>query len=297
VFPLLVEALNGRRLSVGTPYFERMTLPIGLTLLFLMAIAPVLPWRKASGETLRTRLLWPAWAGTGAVALSVAIGARGFAPLLAFGLGGFAAGAASRQILLATRRQGWRGFVGRTNGGMIVHLGVVMIAVAFAASSSYSTQREVRLAPGESARIAGHTITYLGTTDTVDRASFKKKARLRVDGGQIYEPAIQRFRNASQQVGTPSVKSTITEDVYMAVLALPRSPGGKIQLRLLVEPLVIWLWIGGAVIVFGSLLAAFPGRRRNPIEPVSAPVSGGREGPTLPPPEPDRDLEPEPAGV
>src|SRR3954453_22089485 len=75
VFPLLIEAINGRRLSVGTPYFERMTMPIGLTLLFLMAIAPVLPWRKASSETLRTRLLWPAWAGTAAVVLSVVAGA------------------------------------------------------------------------------------------------------------------------------------------------------------------------------------------------------------------------------
>jgi len=297
VFPLLIEAINGRRLSVGGPYFERMTLPIGLTLLFLMAIAPVLPWRKASAETLRTRLLWPAWIGTGAVMLSVVLGARGLAPLMAFGLGGFAAGAALRQIVLATRRQGWRGFVGRTNGGMIVHLGVVMIAIAFAASSSYSTQREARLGPGETAHIAGHSITYLGIQDSSGKASFKKKARLRVDGGQVYEPAIQRFPNATQQVGTPSVKSTLTEDVYLAVLELPRTPGGKIQLRLLVEPLVIWLWVGGSVIVFGSLLAAFPGRRRDPVEPVSAPVSEGRPGPAEPPSEPAPVLEPEPAGV
>jgi cytochrome c-type biogenesis protein CcmF len=172
---------------------------------------------------------------------------------------------------------------------------VVMIAVAFAASSSYSTQREVRLAPGDTAHIAGHRITYLGTQDSVEKASFKKKARLRIDGGQIYAPAIQRFPNATQQVGTPSVKSTLTEDIYLAVLELPRTPGGTIQLRLLVEPLVIWLWIGGGVIVFGSLLAAFPGRRRNPIEAVSAPVAGGR--PAAGPPPPEREPEPEPAGV
>ena len=54
VFPLLVEALNGDRISVGEPYFDRMTMPIGLALLFLMAVAPVLPWRKATGELLRT---------------------------------------------------------------------------------------------------------------------------------------------------------------------------------------------------------------------------------------------------
>ncbi|OWY61654.1 cytochrome C biogenesis protein CcmF, partial [cyanobacterium TDX16] len=123
VFPLIVEALNGERISVGTPYFNRMTTPIGLALLFLMAIAPALPWRKASAELLRDRLFWPAWAGVGTLVVAVALGATGLVPILTFGLAGFAGGAALRQIVLATRRQGWRGFVGRANGGMVVHLG------------------------------------------------------------------------------------------------------------------------------------------------------------------------------
>src|SRR4051812_6443131 len=90
VFPLLVEAVDGHRVSVGVPYFNRMTMPIGLALLFLMAVAPALPWRKASGELLRKRLQWPAWIGTFVVVLCVVLGVRGWAPLLAFGLGGFA---------------------------------------------------------------------------------------------------------------------------------------------------------------------------------------------------------------
>src|SRR5690606_18432729 len=109
VFPLIVEALQDRQIKVGAPYFERLTIPFGLTLLFLMAVAPVLPWRKASGELLRDRLFWPAWAGAAALVLAVALGSTGLAPLLAFGLGGFAGGAALRQLALATRRQGWRG--------------------------------------------------------------------------------------------------------------------------------------------------------------------------------------------
>src|SRR4030095_16970747 len=103
VFPLIVEAVNGDQLSVGAPYFERMTMPIGITLLFLMAVAPVLPWRKASRELLAQRLFWPAWVGTAAVVVAVLLGAHGLAPLLAFGLGGFAAGAALRQVVLASR--------------------------------------------------------------------------------------------------------------------------------------------------------------------------------------------------
>ena len=129
VFPLIVEALQDRRISVGPPFFQSMVVPIGLALLTLMAIAPVLPWRKASGELLRHRLYWPAWCGTGAIVVALLLGASGVKPLVAFGLGGFAAGSALRQLVLATRRQGLRGLLGRANGGMIVHLGVIMIAV------------------------------------------------------------------------------------------------------------------------------------------------------------------------
>ncbi|MEZ5272563.1 MAG: hypothetical protein R2694_09685 [Ilumatobacteraceae bacterium] len=84
-----------------------MGTPIGLVLLFLMAIAPVLPWRKAGTERLRERLFWLMWCGVGALAFAVLVGATGFAPLLAF-TGRPAGGAAVRQLYLATCRQGYR---------------------------------------------------------------------------------------------------------------------------------------------------------------------------------------------
>ncbi len=269
VFPLLVEAVNDDRISVGTPYFNRMTMPLGMVLLFLMAVAPVLPWRKASGELLRTRLQWPAWAGTGAVVVAVVSGARGLAPLAAFGLGAFAAAAALRQVVLAgraSRRRGGSalaGVVGRANGGMIVHVGVVLVAVAFAAASSYVASDEVRLAPGESATLAGHTVTYLGMNEP-NRTSQKTvfSARVRIDGGQVYEPALNQFPNATQTIGTPSVRTGLTEDVYLTLVAGPEQPGDPAVIGVIVQPLVAWLWIGGAVMALGTILAAWPGERR-----------------------------------
>ena len=280
VFPLIVEALRGDQLSVGSPYFERMTIPIGLTLLFLMAVAPVLPWRKASGELLAQRLLWPAWAGTAAVVVAVAVGARGLAPLLAFGLGGFAAGAAVRQIVLATRRQGWRGFVGRTNGGMVVHLGVVLIAVGMAASGSYDVERELTMQVGDTATVAGHELEYLGPRTVEEPNKVSVRARVAVDG-QVYEPAVNRFTGRQMSVGTPSVKTGLLEDVYLTLQQVPAEDEGRTAaIRVIVQPMVTWLWIGGVVMVVGTLLALFPGRRRNPIDPVSAPVPTGEERPT-----------------
>jgi cytochrome c-type biogenesis protein CcmF len=278
VFPLLVEAFNSDRISVGVPYFNRMTTPIGLTLLFLMAVAPVLPWRKASGELLRHRLLWPAWAGAAGIVAGVLAGARGIAPLLAFGLGGFAAGSAVRQLVLAGRRQGWRGFVGRANGGMIVHLGVIMIAVAVAASGSYVRQAEFTLSPGDTATFAGHELTYVELTVEERPEKTVTAAQILVDGTGPWAPAVNQFSFGEQTIGTPSVRTTLTHDVALTLLGLPDAETDAVTIRVTIQPLVVWLWIGGGVMAVGTLLAVFPGRRRNPIDPVSAPVGGRRRG-------------------
>ena len=285
IFPLIIEALNNDRISVGTPYFNRMTIPLSLTLLFLMAVAPVLPWRKASGELLRHRLIWPAWIGAASMVLGVLLGARGVAPVVAFGLGGFAAGSAGRQIVLATRRQGWRGFIGRANGGMIVHIGVVIIAEAVAASGSFVRQAEFTLAPGESAVFAGHTLTYEGQQVKQEDAKIVNQALIRIDGTGPWGPSLNQFVNGSQTIGTPSVRSTFRDDVALSLIKVPEGDNNTITVRVTIQPLVIWLWIGGAVMALGTLLAVFPGRRRNPIDPVSAPLPGSRSGSS--PPDPD----------
>jgi cytochrome c-type biogenesis protein CcmF len=272
IFPLLVEALNGDQLSVGAPYFNRMTAPIGFTLLFLMAVAPALPCRKAATETLHHRLIWPAWAGTLTVVACVVSGLRGLGPLLAFGLAAFAGAAAMRQLALSVRashRAGqplWRALMGRSNGGMVVHLGVVLVAVGFAASSSYGHRAQFRLAPGESATLAGHSVTYLGTTTTEQASKTTTSARVRVDGGKVYAPALHQFQFGSQAIGSPSVRTGPLSDVYLT-LVVPPDGNGVAVIGVNIQPLVAWLWAGGTVMGFGTFLAAWPGRRRRPSSP------------------------------
>jgi cytochrome c-type biogenesis protein CcmF len=286
IFPLLAEALNGRRVSVGVPYFNRMSGPIGLMLLFLMAIAPALPWRKASTETLSQRLLWPAWFGAGVVVVCVVTGVRGLVPLVAFGLGAYAAGAAVRQVVLATRRNGWRGFVGRTNGGMIVHLGVVLIAVGLAASGSFAEQTEARLAPGDSRRVHGHDITFDSFSESdADPTRLIRSASMTVDGRTL-EPRLQTFPNGSQEIGKPAVRYGIGDTVYLALIEAPRASDGTIVVRAIIQPMVGWLWAGGAVMIVGTALSAFPGKRRRGTEPTSAPPD--HPGRAAPPPDDER---------
>jgi len=297
VFPLIVEALQDRRIAVGQPFFDRLSMPIGIVLLFLMAVAPVLPWRKASTELLRDRLFVPAWCGVGVLAFAVAVGSDSFWALLAFALGGFAGGAAARQLVLATRRQGWRGLVGRTNGGMIVHLGVILIAIALAASNSSTRVGEFTLRQGQPIEFAGHRFELVDVRAFEDARSRGLAADVRIDGGQSYAPRITRFTQMGTDIGTPSVKTGLAKDIY---LTLEDVQGGaeatEAQVKIFIKPMIVWLWIGGGMMALGTVLAAFPGRRRRPTAPVSAPAVAGPAVGTDPAPvavaRPDDELEP-----
>jgi cytochrome c-type biogenesis protein CcmF len=273
VFPLIVEALQNREIKVGSPYFQRLAIPFGLILLFLMAVAPVLPWRKASGELLRDRLFWPAWGGVLAIGLAVLVGAEGFAPLLAFGLGGFASGAALRQLVLATRRQGVRGLVGRANGGMVVHIGVIIVAVALVASTSYTHSSKLNLELGKPASYGGHTFELLGVERFETARSNGVRAQVRVDGGGTYAPAITTFTNFGMNIATPSVRAGVFNDVYLTMESGAKAGDTTAAIKVFIKPLVVWLWIGGALMVAGTVLAGFPGKRRRPTEPTSAPIA------------------------
>lgn len=290
VFPLFYEAVHGNdQVAVGAPYFNRMFIPVGLGLLFLMAVAPALPWRKTTVEVMRGRLAVPASLGVVVVVVCVLAGIHGVEPLLAFGLGTFAAASAGRALVLSVRGawraargsgagaarsalSGWRGLVGRANGGMIVHIGVVLIAVGLAAAAGFRHEGLVVLARGQSATVAGHTVEFVGSRTVNSPSHSELRATLRVDGGGTFHPAVSTFGANTQPVGTPAIDSSWTHDVYLTIADIP-GKGTTWQFEVVVQPLVAWLWTGGTLIVIGSVLSAIPGRRRRPTDPVSAPVA------------------------
>src|SRR5215510_9787554 len=278
VFPLVAEAVRGSRLSVGEPYFDRMTTPIGIALLFLMAVAPALPWRATSGEVVRQRLLAPAWIGGLTMLAAVLLGARDAWEVLAYGLGAFAVAGIVRQFWLGVRGRrralGESGPLapGRTTrsnprlyGGLVVHLGVVLIAVTLAASSAYSTNTEVRLHKGEHTTVNGYTLTFLGSHTERSAQKSTVSARVRVERGDrdlgVYTPAISSYPNSTEGIGTPSVRTGLKVDVYLTLVSSPQD-GGRVTLGVRVNPMVLWLWIGGGVMALGTVLALAPRLRR-----------------------------------
>ncbi|MEJ7800700.1 MAG: cytochrome c-type biogenesis CcmF C-terminal domain-containing protein, partial [Ilumatobacter sp.] len=181
VFPLLVEAYDGRQISVGEPYFDDMTRPVAFALLFLMGAAPLLPWRAAGVDVLHRRLIVPAATAVGVMVIAVVAGLGGVSPVVAVGLASFALTGIASQLALAVRghrarhRRSWpRATVGafagqrRLFGGLIVHAGVAVVAVALAIAPTYSADRSALMGPGDTIRLRSYEITYLDSNQQAD---------------------------------------------------------------------------------------------------------------------------------
>ncbi len=276
VFPLLVESLQNKQLSVGSPYFATMTSPIGLGLLFLMAVAPVLPWRATSGEVLRDRLFVPLWAGAIAFVSAVVFSSAGFAGVCAYGLAAFALAGIVRNFVMAVRARistqhenPVRALLNtvrgnpRRWGGLIVHVGVVLIAVAITASQGSAIKQELRLSRGQSGVVAGQRITYVGSSRSVTAQKSTLRSRFAIHDGDdnlgVYTPEISSYRNANNGIGTPSVHSGLLRDVYLQLAAAP-DERDRVTVQVAVNPMILWLWLGGLVMAFGTCVCLTPKR-------------------------------------
>jgi cytochrome c-type biogenesis protein CcmF len=149
----------------------------------------------------------------------------------------------------------------RLYGGLTVHIGVIVIAVALATTGGYTTKREVQLNPGQSASVRGYEITYLG--QSIERSAQKNtiKANVRVSGIGEMHPAISTFPNASQGIGKPSIHSTPWRDVYLTLVSSPTS--GRVTIGVQIGTMVMFLWIGGLIMLLGTALALLPARKRD----------------------------------
>jgi cytochrome c-type biogenesis protein CcmF len=282
VYPLLNEVLSDVQISVGEPYFNRMSVPICLGLLFLMGVGPALPWGRSEPRDALRRLIVPGSALVAVVIVTVAAGLREWLAVATFSLAGFALVTTLRELVgpgyLRAQQldepvfravwNTWRRNRRRV-GGYIVHLGVVVLAVGVAASSVYRSETELTLREGTTKSFEGYDIQYNRTwkEDQPHRWSRVAEFEIRRDGASLgtVVPRLNHYKAMNQAIGTPAVLSGLDEDLYLSLVQVDVE-GAMASLSVVVEPLVAWIWIGGGIMLFGTIIAAWPARRRREQE-------------------------------
>jgi cytochrome c-type biogenesis protein CcmF len=279
LFPLIVEAVSGQRVTVGPPFFDQVTLPLWMLVLLLMGIGPLLPWRRAEGSSLRRNLAWLAggFAVVGGTALL--LGMREIYPTLTVALAGYnlvSLGLLLTQALVPRVRLSSRRTLSvlwsyahesrRRVASMVVHLAIVIVALGIAFSSGYRVDQQIRIDFNKSATFQGYTLT------PVDR--FMERTASRISSGAVVQvsknghvittlrPRTNIFGSSTQPVTKPAVMYTFSHDLY---LNLDNTIGPNttfVVLRAVYSPLVSWIWFGGLLLVFGTVLSLLPARRR-----------------------------------
>ena len=310
LFPILSEAVRGTKITVGPPFFNRVNIPLGLLLVVLTGIGPLIAWRKASPENLRRQFLVPVTSGLVVAALLVILGIRDFYATMAWSLAGFVAGTVAQEFwrgARARRRIHGEGpllalvhLISRNRrryGGYIVHLGFLTYIVAFA-GMAFKVTKEVTLSPGERTEIRspfGHTfeLTHMGVSQYPQLNRFVSAATLEVrrDGqrlGRITSEKRQHLdsfgRNTFQPSTEVGIRSNLREDLYVVYAG---SVGGteRATYAITLNPLVMWVWLGAAILITGGIITMWPGapvivaRRRSEAQAgYEAPLVGAGTG-------------------
>ncbi len=283
-FPLLAQAVSGSVVTVGPPFYNSFTAPLGLVIVFLMTAAPLLNYRANSLTSLFERLFPAIAAGLIAVLVAVFVGNRdlGFLGALAFGvfaIVGAGIGLFDR-IAKRVRHGNLDGAVVRSVGSYLAHFGVAVVAIALATSTAFGTRGQLTISPMGHSYFHGHKIGYSGVYTVVTPARTELLAKITIDGRGYFTPGISQFGTNSSIVGTPAVSTGILRDVYVTLDSPPTSATSSVVIGVVVEPLVSWLWIGGLLLGGGGVVATIGAlasnrarrRRRSPGEVISGDV-------------------------
>ncbi|MBK8051182.1 MAG: heme lyase CcmF/NrfE family subunit [Anaerolineales bacterium] len=274
-FPMFSELLTGQRISVAAPFFNKVNGPLFLMLLFLMGAAPLLGWRHTSLSAFRKQFTIPIIAGL-AVAGLVFVVARSLYPMVGLGICGFVVAAILQEYVrgaMARRSVNhenifvavanlWRRN-GRRYGGYIVHLGIVMIGVAVIGNEFYQQSTNVTLNTGESAKVGRYELEFAGMESNREANRIEFGARLIIydEAGKAIGTVIPQRniydKTPDQPTTEVGLQMSPIEDVYV-VLNGWENQGESATFTIYVNPLTVWMWIGGIVLVLGVLIAIWP---------------------------------------
>jgi cytochrome c-type biogenesis protein CcmF len=286
-FPKISELIQGNKVTVGAPFYNRVAIPVALILVLLTALGPLLAWRKTSFESLKRNFFWPT---VGAVVVVIFLmltppswgGPFGLRPwrdisyfysLMALSLatlvtltiaseyyrGGKVISGHTGQGMFASMVQLTHRNT-RRYGGYIVHFGAIVVIIGLA-GAAFNQDKEQEMAYGDKMYIGGYTLVCRSYTDEDFPNYSAQWAVLDVYKRDKLIDTLtpeRRFYKASNQQSTmPFIRSTINEDLYLVYEGLNGDTGHPI-LKAHVNPLVMWIWMGVWVMLLGTGLALVP---------------------------------------
>jgi cytochrome c-type biogenesis protein CcmF len=279
VFPLVSEALRGVKVSVGAPFFNQVNVPLFLALIFLMGAGPLIAWRRASPDNLRRNFVWPVALGIAAAAVFFVVGVRSTLALLALTLTVFTAATVGVDFTRAARarlRRGDRvlsatgGLLLRHNrryGGFIIHLGILIITLGVTGSQAWSLHTEATLARGETAALGGYQFRFDGLSAREESNHFAIQGAFTVvepnGRTRTMQPSKKFYPQERSPIASVDYTTGLREDVYLVLGDFARD-GSQATIKIQINRLVSWIWIGGLVLTLGTVLAILPEGRRVP---------------------------------
>ncbi len=279
VYPLVSEAVRGVAVSVGAPYYDFFAVVFGLPLILLMGIGPVVAWRRASLRALGRQLVWPAAIALLAGAALLAGGA-GSSPagLVGYTFAAFVLTTIVLEFVRGTRARrslgggGWwsafSGLVARNRrryGGYVVHAAIVILLVGAVGIGAFSTTSEARLAPGQSLAVGDYRLAYVETEQRRGANAQELRARLDVYRGDdrlgTMRAGKNRYLAEEQTSNEVGIRTDWLRGEDLFVIADQFNADGSVYLKVLVNPLVNFIWLAGLVFVLGSVVAMWPDAR------------------------------------
>lgn len=267
-YPLIADEVRGEQISIGTPYFERFAIPLGLTILLLMGIAPMM----AFGETnvkLGQRLRLPAFSAALALLISVFVD-QALITSLAIAMSIFVVVGCIQILLRAAKQSGYKRLIierPKKVGAMVSHIGIALIGL-FIVLSSHTYSLETKLIKGETKKVGEYSLTFVSEKkkSNVDVISTSVGIRVARNGDNfgVYAPKVKEYPAQSMSVGTPSVHTSLIRDTYLTILSTPQTDNGirSVSIKVTENPMVLYVWISGSLIALGAGLSLIPTKRK-----------------------------------
>ncbi len=291
LFPIFSEAAQDIVITVGKPFFDRVNGPLLLGIVLLMGVGPLLPWRRASSRNLYRMLRIPIGAAILTAIALFAIGVRELPALVAMSTAALVFTGIAHEWMRGTRSRHGKGesypvaFLNLINGnrprygGYVVHIAILMLAVGAVASSFYGVQRDVVMRPGDTQTLGEYTFTYLNVEHTLFSDREESAARFQVFKGDrnlgVMEPFRAFFPDFRISATRGAIRSTPVEDFY--IVPSEFNEDGRAVFRVLINPLVWWMWASGPIMALGVGVALWPQRQHAPARvrvPAGVRVAG-----------------------